>query len=468
MEKRKVVIVGGGITGLASAYYLQKEIKERDLPFEVKLFEASDRFGGVINTVKKDGFIIEKGPDSILARKASALKLIKEVGLEDKVVSNTAGKSYIYARGKIHTMPEGAFMGIPTQVTPFVFSGLFSPIGKIRAAGDFILPKGQAKEDQSLGEFFRRRLGDEVVDNLIDPLLSGIYAGDIDRLSLMSLFPMFYHMEQKHRSLVLGLKKTMPAAPKPVKKEPSRKGMFISLSSGLESLVEELVKRMDEGSVCKGISVDKIIRNQNHYTISFSNGMVEQADSVIIATEHFHAQKMLSEYSFMREFEEMQSYSVANVAMAFPKSAIKQDIEGTGFVVSRKSDFRITACTWTHKKWPETTPKDMALLRCYVGKPNDQTVVNLSDEEIINIALRDLNKTMNITEKPLFHIITRWKKAMPQYNVGHLERMRKIKESLAMELPGVFLAGGSYEGVGIPDCIDQGEAAVKKVLEFLS
>jgi oxygen-dependent protoporphyrinogen oxidase len=467
MEKKKVIIIGGGITGLTTAYYLQKEIKEKALPIEVKLFEASDRFGGIINTVEKDGFIIEKGPDSILARKASALKLIKEVGLENKVVSNTAGKSYIYARGKIHAMPEGAFMGIPTQVTPFALSGLFSPLGKLRAAGDFLLPRGKEKADQSVGELFRRRFGDEIVDNLIDPLISGIYAGDIDRLSLMSLFPMFYHMEQKHRSLVLGLKKTMPAPPKSAKKEPSKKGMFISLSTGLSSVIDEMVKRLDSDTIMKNTPVDKVIKTENGYEVTLANGSVEQADSVVIATEHFHAQRMLSDYSFMNAFDDMITYSVANVAMAFPKSAIKQDIDGTGFLVSRNTDFRITACTWTHKKWPSTTPKDMALLRCYVGKPNDQEAVNLSDQEIINIALRDLNKTMNLTEKPLFHVITRWKKAMPQYNVGHIERMTKVKESLTKQLPGVFLAGGSYEGVGIPDCIDQGEAAVKKVLEFL-
>ena len=467
MEKKKVVIIGGGITGLSTAYYLQKEIKENGLPLEVKLFEASDRLGGIINTVKKDGFIVEKGPDSVLARKTSALKLIKEVGLEDKVVSNTAGKSYIYARGKLHTMPEGAFMGIPTQITPFALSGLFSPFGKLRAAGDFILPKGEAKEDQSLGEFFRRRLGNEIVDNLIDPLLSGIYAGDIDRLSLMSLFPMFYDMEQKHRSLVLGLKKSMPKPPKSAKKA-SKKGMFISLSTGLQSLIDELEKRLDEGTVVKESPIEKIVKDKEQYTVTLANGSEEQADSIIITTEHYHAQKMLSDYSFMKTFDDMISYSVANVAMAFPKSAIKQDIDGTGFLVSRNSDFRITACTWTHKKWPSTTPDDMALLRCYVGKPNDQDIVDLSDEEIINIALRDLNKTMNITEKPLFHMVTRWKDSMPQYNVGHIERMKNVKESLAKELPGVYLAGGSYEGVGIPDCINQGEAAVKKVLELFS
>ncbi|XJZ29003.1 protoporphyrinogen oxidase [Bacillota bacterium Lsc_1132] len=268
MKRKEIVIIGGGITGLSTAYYLQKEIKEKRLPYQVKLFEASSRFGGVINTFKKDGFIVEKGPDSMLARKASALKLIKEVGLENQVVTNAAGKSYIYARGKLHIMPEGSFMGIPTQVTPFVFSGLFSPLGKLRAAGDFILPKGKEKDDQSLGEFFRRRLGDEVVDNLIDPLLSGIYAGDIDRLSLMSLFPMFYQLEQTHRSLVLGLKKTMPTRPRTAaKKQPAKKGIFISLSTGLETLVEEVIKRMDPGTVLKDSPVDKITKDGDSYII---------------------------------------------------------------------------------------------------------------------------------------------------------------------------------------------------------
>jgi oxygen-dependent protoporphyrinogen oxidase len=467
MTKKSVAIIGGGITGLATAYYLQKEAKEKGFPISVRLIEASHRLGGVIETVKKDGFVIEKGPDSILERKKSALQLIEEVGLKDKVVSNTAGKSYILVNGKLHSIPEGSFMGIPTKVSPFVFSGLFSPLGKLRAAGDFVLPKGKEQKDQSLGAFFRRRLGDEVVENLIEPLLSGIYAGDIDQLSLMSLFPNFYNIEQQHRSLVLGLNRTMPTPPKKVQKQSDKKGMFISLTTGLEELVLQVEKRLVEGTVLKGVSVNKVSRETDGYSLFLSNGKVEKADSVVMAVDHNHAQKMLSDYAFMDVFKLMSSTSVANVAMAFPKSAIRQDIEGSGFVVSRNSDYRITACTWTHKKWQGTTPEDMALLRCYVGKPDDQEIVSMTDEEIISIALNDLNKTMNITSKPLFHVVTRWKKTMPQYTVGHKERIQNVKESLSKELPGLFLAGSSFEGVGIPDCIDQGHAAVKKVIEFL-
>jgi protoporphyrinogen/coproporphyrinogen III oxidase len=468
MEKKTVAIIGGGITGLATAYYLQKEADEKGLPICIRLIEASKRLGGVIQTIKKDGFVIEKGPDSILERKKSALQLIEEVGLKDKVVWNTAGKSFILVNGKLHSMPEGSFMGIPTKVSPFIFSGLFSPIGKLRAAGDFILPKGKQKSDQSLGAFFRRRLGDEVVENLIEPLLSGIYAGDIDQLSLMSLFPNFYHIEQQHRSLVLGLNKTMPSPPKKVQQQPTKKGMFISLSTGLEELVLQVEKRLKDGTVSKSVSVKKLVHETDGYSLFLSNGEVEKADCVVMATNHFHTQRMLADYKFMDVFKNMPATSVANVALAFPKSAINQDIEGSGYVVSRNSDFRITACTWTHKKWPGTTPEGMALLRCYVGKPNDQEVVDMTDEEIIEIALKDLNKTMKISSKPIFHVVTRWKKTMPQYTVGHKERIQSVKDSLSKELPGVFLAGSSFEGVGIPDCIDQGKLAVNKVLQFLA
>jgi oxygen-dependent protoporphyrinogen oxidase len=467
LENKKIVIIGGGITGMTAAYFLQKELKEKSLPLNVKLAESSNRLGGIIETVRKDGFIIEKGPDSIVVTKKSGLKLIEEVGLKDQVIYNIAGKSYIFARGKLHTMPEGSYMGIPTKITPFAVSSLFSPIGKLRAAGDFILPKGKPQTDQSLGLFFRRRLGDEVVENLIEPLLSGIYTGDIDDLSLMALFPNFYDMEQKHRSLVLGLKHTVPKKKKPAKTQGSRKGMFISLKNGLETLVEELEKRLDKETVYKGSKIIKIVRSDDAYELTFSDGAVERADAVVITTGHFQAQQMLDNYSFMDVFKKMPANSLATVSMAFPKSKIQDNIDGSGFIVSRNSDFRITACTWTHKKWPGTTPEGKALLRTYVGRMDDQEAVNLSNEEIVKIVLNDLNKTMNLTEQPEFTIITRWKQMMPQYNIGHLEMMEGVKMALSKELPGVFLAGGSFEGVGIPGCIDQGINAVEKVLKFL-
>jgi protoporphyrinogen/coproporphyrinogen III oxidase len=464
MDRKTIAIIGGGITGLSAAYYLQKEIKANNLPYEVKLIEASERLGGKIQTFKKDGFTIERGPDSFLSRKKPAVKLAEEVGLGDKLIRNGTGQSYILVNNKLHKMPSGAFMGIPTQVRPFLFSGIFSMKGKLRAGFDFVMPKGKPISDQSLGAFFRRRFGDELVENLIEPLLSGIYAGDIDDMSLMATFPNFYKLEQEHRSLVKGLQKSMP---KPQKSTGKKPGMFFSFADGLEILVDKVVEKLEDGTVKLGTAVDHIEKKEQGYHLLLSNGEVCKADAVIMAAPHHALPKMFSQYDFFKKFNEMPATSVANVALAFDESAIKQDIDGTGFVVSRNSDFRITACTWTHKKWPSTTPKGKALVRCYVGRPNDQSVVDLSDEEIIDIVLKDLNKTMNITAKPEFSVVTRWKNAMPQYTVGHKERIATIRNEAKEQLPGVFLTGSSYEGIGVPDCIEQGEQAVRDVLGFL-
>lgn len=466
-KKRTVVIIGGGITGLTTAYYLQKKIKEDNLPLQVKLIEATHRLGGKAQTVVKDGFIIERGPDSFLERKTSAARLAKEVGMDDKLVNNGSGRSYVLARGKLHPMPEGSFMGIPTQITPFVTTGLFSLPGKIRAAGDFVLPRSEPVEDQALGEFFRRRLGDEVVENLIEPLLSGIYAGDIDHLSLMATFPNFYHLEQKYRSLVLGIKKTMPT-PKKSKDPSKKKGIFLNFSTGLQSFIDAIEAKLEEGTVLKSTRVNHVVKNDEKYVLDLNSGEQVIADSIVVATPHHATMKMFSDYSLFSPFEEMPSTSVANVALAFPEDAIEKDINGTGFVVSRNTDYTITACTWTHKKWPHSTPKGKVLLRCYVGRPGHETIVDLSDDQIIKIVLEDLNKTMNITAEPEFSVVTRWKDSMPQYTVGHKTRLESVKNAMAEELPGVFLAGGSYEGLGLPDCIDQGEAAVEHVLSFLN
>jgi oxygen-dependent protoporphyrinogen oxidase len=462
-EKKTVVVIGGGMTGLAAAYYLQKAIKAKKLPIECKLVEATHRLGGKVQTVVRDGFVIEKGPDSFLARKQSASRLVHEVGLQDQLVHNATGTSYILVKGKLHPIPGGAVMGIPTKIRPFVMTGLFSPMGKLRAAFDFVLPPTKADGDLSLGQFFRRRLGDEVVENLIEPLLSGIYAGDIDQMSLLATFPQFFHVEQKHGSLVLGTKRTTPKQTGETKK----KGIFQTLRTGLQSLVDEVEKRLELGSVLKGIRVENIEKANKGYRLHVSSGEVWVADSIIIAVPHQNVPSMLPSYPFFEPFKTVPSTSVATVALAFPASAIEQDIDGTGFVVSRRSDYTITACTWTHKKWPHTAPKGKALLRCYVGRPGDEAIVEQSDDEIVNVVLDDLNKIMRINGRPEFAIVSRWKEAMPQYLVGHKERMETIKAKMTVELPGVFLAGSSYEGLGLPDCIDQGEEAVKKVLDYL-
>ncbi|WP_342430196.1 protoporphyrinogen oxidase [Neobacillus sp. FSL H8-0543] len=466
-EKQMVVIIGGGITGMTTAFYLQKIIAEKQMPIEIKLIEASHRLGGKMQTVVKDGFTIERGPDSFLARKVSMSNLAKEVGMEDQLVHNSTGKSYVLVNDVLHSMPGGSIMGVPTEIGPFIKTGLFSIPGKMRASADFILPRSPGGKDQSLGQFFRRRLGDEVVENLIEPLLSGIYAGDIDELSLMSTFPQFYEVEQKHRSLILGMKKGTPSQPKSPQNKGKAKGGFLTFKSGLQSFADAIEAKIEPKSILKGHRVEKIIKGSKRYELYLNNGETINADCIVAATPHKVTQSMFSQYSFFDPFKSVPSTSVATVALAFPKEAVKKDIDGTGFVVSRRGDYSITACTWTHKKWEHSTPEGKVLLRCYVGRSGDETIVDLSDDRIIQIVLEDLSKTMDITMKPDFAIVSRWKDSMPQYTVGHKQRLESINQHVKAELPGVFLAGSSYGGVGLPDCIDQGEKAVKEVLDYL-
>ncbi len=463
---KTVAIVGGGITGLSAAYYLKKASKEEGLDINVKLIESSNRLGGKIKTEKRDGFIIERGPDSFLSRKHPAVKLIESLGLEEKLVRNGTGQAYILVEDKLHKIPPGSFMGIPTQPGPFLFSGLFSPLGKLRAGLDLVKKKSKAKEDQSLGAFFRYRFGDQLVENLIEPLLSGIYSGDIDKMSLMSTFPNFYEIEQEHGSLIKGLKKTMPKSPSK-KERKNRPGIFFALEDGFESLVDHLKATFSEQEVLLNSAVDHIEKKESIYHILLADGKVIKADGVIMASPHNTLPKVFSQYDFFDHFKEMPQTSVANVALAYDSDKVKDNLDGTGYVVSRNSDFRITACTWTHKKWPHTAPKGKVLLRSYVGKPDDQAIVDASDEEIVETVLKDLRKTMTLKGDPLFTVVTRFKEVMPQYTVGHQSRVKMTRKNMEASLPGVFLAGSSYDGVGVPDCIEQGETAVQSMLNYL-
>lgn len=464
--KQRVAIVGAGITGLTAAYYLQKEINEKKLPIEIVLFDGADRLGGMVQTDYSNGYIIEEGPDSLIARKASGTKLIKEVGLEDQLVRNHMGRSYILAKDKLYPMPGGAIMGIPTKLAPFATTGLFSPMGKLRASFDLVLPRSPGEEDQSLGHFFRRRLGNEVVDNLIEPLLSGIYAGNIDQLSLMSTFPQFYEVERKYRSLILGMGKATPKQPKS-QGDKKTVSAFISLKSGLYSLVKAIENKLDPKSIHLNTPVKKIKKIGDQFDVYTEPGQKKRFDSVILTTGPKPTMEALSDYSFVSILQGTPVSSVATVALAYPESAIKKDIDGTGFVVSRSKKYSITACTWTHKKWPHTTPEGKALLRGYVGKAGDDDIVSRSDEEIIEAVLKDLNLIMEIDKDPEHVKITRWIKTRPQYVVGHKERVNTLMEQIEKQLPGLYLAGASYFGAGVPDCIDSGENAVQQVLEHL-
>ncbi|WP_017187001.1 protoporphyrinogen oxidase [Alkalibacillus haloalkaliphilus] len=456
-KRKQIAIIGGGITGLTAAYYLQKN----EVGADVTLIEKTDHLGGVIWTERRDGFTIERGPDSFLERKTTAKHLVEDLGLEDKLIRSATGKAFILSQDQLHPMPQGAVMGIPTQLAPFFSSTLFTFKGKLDALKDYTTGKTEVEDDISVGHFFRRRLGDEVVDRLIHPLISGIYAGDIDQLSLKATFPHFLETEKKHGSLIRGLQKSTP------KKQTGgqKQGMFLTLEGGLKTLIDRLTDALT-CDVRMSTDVSQVEKQDERYLLHI-NGQEEplEADYVIATTPHHVTQQLFSEYEFMDELSETKNTSVANVAMAFDEDVVKNLPDGTGFVVSRKEDYRITACTWTFKKWPHTTPKGSVLLRAYVGKPGDEEVLDLSDDEISQLVINDLKKIMTIEDDPRFKLITRLYDAMPQYTVGHLQRLERLEEKVNEQLPGVYLIGNAYRGVGLPDCMDQAIRVVEEIAE---
>ncbi len=460
-----VAVVGGGITGLSAAFYLQKELKEKGLEWKVTLLESSDQLGGKIKTVDYNGFIMEQGPDSILERKTSAKELIKELGLEDELVNNQTGQAYILHDDQLLPIPEGAVMGVPTKLTPFATTPLVSPIGKARALADLFLPRSKKlqAEDQSVGSFFRRRLGNEVVDRIIEPLLSGIYAGDIDKMSLMTILPQFAEMEKKYRSLILAMANT--GSPK--KKKGKAKGAFITLKRGLYSMVEAIEEQLTDVRVIKGDPLKQIEKNGQGYLLHLTNGEPLQASAVIMATPYQVTSEVLGNDNFLEPLRS-QPVSVATILMAYPEDAIHLDKEGTGFIVPREEAYTITACTWINRKWPHTTPSGKVLLRCYVGRDGEEEIIDKPNDELVEIAINDLKRVFQLTGEPEFTHVTPWKSAMPQFVTDHQDWLKRLNQNMEYHYPGVFLIGSSYSGSGIPDCVEQGKNEAKNVITYLS
>lgn len=478
-SEKRILVLGGGITGLTTAYYLQKQLKKQDSPYSVTVLEQSNHWGGKINTERVDGFVIERGPDSFLGRKQAIIDLSLELGLEGEFVGTNpaARKNFIFHDKKLHLMPPGLILGVPTQMGPFVQTGLISPLGKLRAAMDLFIPAKKDQSDESLGAFLQRRLGRAVAENIAEPLLSGIYAGDTSVLSLKATFPQFMQIEQKYGSLIKGmmLSRKPGATPgtgaSPSSKVPdiAKKSMFLSYRKGLLTLVERLVHVLTELGVELQLNqtVQKVVRDKDQYHVQTARGKQWTADALVFATPAYVTRQLLEDVKGAEKLADIPYVSVANVALAFDKKTINHPLDASGFVIPRNEGRKITACTWTSSKWLHTSPEDKVLLRCYVGHSRNQSMVEHSDEELLADVLGEVKDIMGITAKPNFYRVTRWRKAMPQYLVGHLDRLQQIRALLEKERPGIYIAGAGFQGVGIPDCIQQGKDTAKIVIDYI-
>lgn len=454
---KKVAIIGAGITGLSAMYYL---LEGKD-NCQVELFEASNRAGGKVNTHIKDGYTIELGPESYLARKKVMTELAEDIGLGSTLVRNQTGQAYIYAKNQLFPVPKGTMLGVPLEVQSLLDTDLVSWPGKLRATMDYFKPSLPLYRDISVGEFFRARLGNEVLENMIEPLLSGVYSTNIDQLSLMSTYPNFKKTESYYGSLMKGLsleRRNKPAAPK------SKVGQFLQFSGGLQSFIDRLVEVNTEkgGNIQLNADVEAITKHANGYTLTV-NGEDKDFDEVIVTTPHFQYKRWFDDKEF-EYFNHMPATSVATVVMAFDESQVQNSVEGTGFVISRNMDTVITACTWTNKKWAHSTPKGKALLRAYVGRPGDYIVHERSDEDIVRLAREDLDKIMDIKGDAEFEIVTRMPYSMPNYLVGHKDMIDDIHRYVDKTYPGLHLIGASHYAVGLPDCVQTAKDTAEKIM----
>ncbi|MGG6314342.1 protoporphyrinogen oxidase [Paenibacillus macerans] len=462
-SSRKVVVIGGGLTGLSAAFYIRKFYRGQGILPQITLLEKSGALGGKIETLEKDDFVIEKGPDSFLARKTAMTDLAKELGLEQELVSMNpdAKKTYIVSGGKLHPMPSGLVLGIPTELGPFLRSGLVSWGGKARAMLDLVMPARQSEEDESLGAFIERRLGAEVLENVTEPLLAGIYAGDTYKLSLQSTFPQFGEVERAYGSLIKG----MMTGKKPVETHTgTKRSAFLTFRRGLQTLVDGLIGSLSDVNRRLDSEVAEIRRSgPEAYEVVLTSGESLAADDVIVTVPAFAAADLLRPHVDVSALDAINYVSVANVVMAFDCKDVTGLFDGSGFLVPRKEGLNITACTWTGIKWLHTSPDDKMLLRCYVGRSGDEENVFLPDEELAELVLKDLKQLMNVTARPLFTEITRLPKSMPQYPVGHLEHIAGLNERLEASLPGVYATGAAFYGVGLPDCIKQAKELAERM-----
>ena len=453
-QRIDVAIVGGGIAGLSAAYDLQAR------GLSVRVLEASARVGGVIATERFDGWVIDGGPDSLLVQKPAAVTLCRELGIADRLLSTlTPRTAFVLRDGRLHAIAEGSFLGFPITFGALARSRLFSLAGKARMAGEVIVPRRTVDEDESIGAFVSRRFGREAVDYLADPLLAGIHAGDVDRLSIRALFPRLVDAERRSGSVIRALRA--------LHVRPSPQGAFVSLPGGTGELVDSLSNALKPDTVVTNARVTSLRRGLD-YAIDSTAGNV-QARCVVLAVPAYVTGTLTRpiDPALADLCDAIPYASTATVAFGYRRDQVAHPLRGTGFVVPRTEGLALLAGTWVSSKWPGRAPEGHVLLRGFLGGGRDPRRLDASDAELIDTARRELSDLLGISGSPLFSRVYRWTRQSPQYEVGHLHRVVSIDRRLNA-LPGLFVTGSGFKAVGIPDCISDGRATAARAADYVA
>ncbi len=460
----KVAIIGGGISGMSAAFYLGKE-RANGAPVEYTIFDSEPRLGGSMYSEHIDGCVVEAGPDSFLTEKPWAINLCQEIGLGDQLIgSNDAlRKTYIIVKNRLIAMPDGLMFMVPTKLIPTAMTRLFSIGTKIRMGLELLHPPRPVGKDETVADMVKRHFGEEVVDRLADPLLSGVYGGDAESLSVRAVLPRFVDMEEKygslsramidaHNKMAAAKKKAPQATPKP---------LFTTLKNGMQQMITALEQRLDRSSIRVSTPIEAIARAGSDWQIKTAGGY-ERFDAIVLATPAKIAGRLLQNVApeLAADLQGIVYSSSVTVTLGYTMEQLKGLPPGFGFLVPRSEGTRMLACTFVHNKFPHRAPADRGIIRCFLGGIRDEAVLNMTDEEVRETCIRELRKILKLDalQDPKFIRVYRWKGAMAQYTPGHLERVKRI-DNAVKAIPGLAIAGNAFKGIGVPDCVRSGQEA---------
>ncbi len=465
---KSVIVVGAGVSGLAAAHRLVELASSEGRPLDLLVLEARSRVGGAILTRRRDGFLIEGGPDSFITQKPWGLALCRRLGLENELIPTNPDcrRTFVVRDGTLHPVPEGFLLLAPTRIMPMLASRLFSWPGKLRMGLDLVLPRRDhgIDGDESLASFVRRRLGREALERIAQPLVGGIYTADPENLSLRATMPRFLDMEREHRSLILAMRRGRRAAGVAPADSGARYSMFVALRGGMDVLTGALLARLPAGAVETDTPVRRVQHNQGGWSVKLADGSVRQAEAVILTCQAHETAPILEPLDppLASELATIDYASSATMTMALRRQQVQHPLDGFGFVIPAVERRTLIAATFSSVKFPGRAPEGWLLIRAFLGGATHPHIYELSDQDMQHGVLADLRDLIGLRGDPEFVELHRWPRSMPQYPVGHLHRVAAI-QAMAGRWPGLALAGNAFGGVGVPDCVHSGELAAEAV-----
>lgn len=472
-NRPRIAVLGGGLTGLAAAHRLVELAGQPNNSPDITLFEAGSRLGGLVGTVERDGYLIDTGADSFITNKPGALQLCQRLGLADRLQATDAKYrgALILSRGKPLPVPEGFQLLSPTAMWPVLKSPVLSMRGKIRMAWEYFLTARRNSADESLASFVRRRFGAEVLDRLVQPLVGGIYTSDPERLSLAATMPRFLEMEREYGGLIRAAYARKSTQQDDTTSSGARYGLFAGLRGGMQELVNALTQSISTRvSVRCGERIQHIepLPEASRYRLVLNDGTTEVFDRVIVTMPPARAAEVLSKLDSQleRALLQIELASSVIVVSGHELRQIANPLKAFGLVIPHQEQRRILAVSFSSRKFPNRAPEGKVLLRTFVGGALQPELCDLSDAELVQLVREELQATLGVSGAPEFTIVVRYSHAMPQYTLGHLDRVAEI-ERLVASHPGIELAGNAYHGVGVPDAVHSGESAAERVMASL-